>query len=117
MAKQKVSFDSFEKIRRREGTYHHSYARDISRAATAKKDARAGMLILDALICVLLPPLGIYRLFTSSEHTPLSRAILTLVAAAVMLIVFTSILPEETPTPVSVSVSAPKEVTVYSVSD
>ncbi len=104
MAGKKQQFDSFTRGEKRQDARRHgTYTKNVSRNAAKKGKAMLNQSIVDILFCVLLPPYGIYRVWTQEKNLPLFKIACTLGAALILFLWFLLIIPEGRPQPVSVT--------------
>ena len=111
------SYDRFTRSERRDGARHGSYAQSVSRDAAKKENALLRLVITDLILCLLLPPVGIYRVWKQPRYEPINRIIGTVIAAAVLYLWFIAIIPKEKPQTVDVPYVRASAVEKYSFSD
>lgn len=111
--KRKI-YDTFEKGSRRKGGSRTSYAKPISDSAARKRNELIIGIALDILLCVLVPPYGLYRVLTKEDMIlPVKLAGIAL-SGLMMFVWFTIILPDEQPDPISITAARPAAVEIYS---
>ncbi len=111
------SFDSFTRSGKRGNRRGASYSRPVSDNAINRDRQQVRSLIIDLIFCMLLPPYGIYRVWTRQDLFLGARVVYSLVAAVCMYLLFSLMLPTLKPVPQSVPLSASSAVEVYSFSD
>ena len=111
--KRKI-YDTFEKGSRRKGGSRTSYSKPISDSAAKKRNDMLIGIIMDILLCVLVPPYGLYRMLTKEDMIlPVKLAGIVL-SGLMMFVWFTIILPDEQPDPISITAARPAAVEIYS---
>ncbi|MCR4620950.1 MAG: hypothetical protein K5663_02595 [Clostridiales bacterium] len=117
MPTRSSSADSFTRSRKRGNRRGVSYSRPVSDNAINRDRQQLKSFIIDLIFCMLLPPYGIYRVWTRQNLLLPARVVYSVVAAVCMYIMFSFMLPTLRPTPQSVPLSASSAVEVYSFSD
>ncbi|MBQ9408679.1 MAG: hypothetical protein IJU28_04720 [Clostridia bacterium] len=102
MATRDKGYDSFRRGEKREGGKHSSYTKNVSRAAAIKGKALMTKSVKDVLFCLLLPPYGIYRVWTQEKNQPVFKISCTLLSMLIMFLWFLLIIPENKPEQVEV---------------
>ena len=88
-----------------------SYAQDVTRAANAKRRQQILTNTLLIALCIVLPPLGIYILWTRGFFDVLPRILATLLAFMVLFAIFWLILPSAKTQTYQPSMSKPVPIT------
>ena len=97
MAAKNQQYDRFERGEKRQGGKHGTYAKNVSRIAAQKGKALLNQTVRDVLLCLILPPYGIYRVWTQDRNLPVFKIGCTLLAMLIMFLWFLLIIPEDKP--------------------
>ena len=73
MANRDRQYDSFQRGEKREGGKHGSYTKNVSRNAAKKGRAMLSRSVKDVLLCLLLPPYGVYCVWTQDKNEPVFK--------------------------------------------
>ena len=103
MAAKNQRYDSFRRGERRQGGKHGTYTKNVSRNAAKKGKAALNRTVLDLIFCALLPPYGVYRVWTEDKNAPLMKIGCTALAMLILFLWFLLIIPENKPDPVEVT--------------
>ncbi len=114
---KRTNYDSFEKGSHRTRSGGGSYTQRVSNAAAHKRNDEKMDLIADILFCLLLPPYGLYRIWTKEHKFIFVKPAGTIVAALMMILWFSVIIPDEQPEPIDVVSAKSAAVEVYSNAD
>ena len=106
--------DRFQRAERRNSGRHGSYAKKVSRDAAKREDDLLRTVLLELLICALVPPYGIYRICSSRQFELAFRVVGTVLAALVMFLWFSLIIPDGKPQTLPIPESTPRAVVEYS---
>lgn len=109
--------DRFQRAEKRGSQRHGTYARSVSRNAADRDNEMLRSIILELLFCIVIPPYGIYRIWSEKQFSPVFRIVGTVIAAFVMFLWFLLILPDGAPEPQPITQSTPQAVNVYSSLD
>ncbi len=96
------SHDRFQRAEKRAGGKRGSYAQSVSRAAAIRDNEVLRGVVLDVLLCMLLPPYGVYRVCTQERTEPAVRIIGVVLSAIIMYLWFTVLIPSEKPQPLAI---------------
>ena len=97
MASKSQKYDRFQRGEKRQGGQHGTYTKNVSRNAAKKGKAVLNQTIIDILFCLLLPPYGLYRVWTQDKVQPVFKIVCTLAAALILFLWFLLIIPDEKP--------------------
>lgn len=114
MASAKKTYESFKRGSRRPGNIRTTYARSVSDNAARKRNDRLLEIIIDLLICVIIPPYGLYRLLTKETEIPVIKLAGTVIAGLMLFVWFSVLLPDEQPDAINITTVRPVAVEVYS---
>ncbi len=103
MASKDSLYGSFRRGERREGGKHGSYAKNVSKNAAQKSKAILNSSVKDVLFCLLVPPYGVYRVWTRKKALPVFRIACTALAMLIVFLWFLLIIPESKPDAVEVA--------------
>ena len=117
MTNGRGSFDRFRRAEKRPGGKHGSYARGISRSAAIKDNETLRSVIIDILLCMLVPPVGIYRVCTQERTEPAVRFAGVILATIIMYLWFSALIPSEQPKPLAIDRVRVQSAQVSSTSD
>ncbi len=95
----KQGIDRFRRGEKRQGGQHGTYTKNVSRNAAIKGKAVLNQTIIDILFCLLVPPYGLYRVWTQDKVQPVFKIVCTLAAALIMFLWFLLIIPDQQPEP------------------
>lgn len=102
MAAKDRQYDSFRRGEKREGARHGTYTKNVSRNAAKKGKAMLSKSVKDVLFCLLVPPYGIYRVWTQEKNEPIFKIACTLLAMIILFLWCLLIIPESKPEKVEV---------------
>ncbi|MBQ3667758.1 MAG: hypothetical protein II920_00885 [Clostridia bacterium] len=103
MAKDRQQYDRFQRGQKRQSGTHGSYAKNVSKNAAKKGRAQLNKTVVDVLLCALVPPYGVYRVWTQEKNPPILKIVCTLLSLLIMFLWFLLIIPESKPDTVEVS--------------
>lgn len=92
-----------------------SYANSVSAAAAKKRSSHLNANIKLLLICLILPPLGVYLVWSRDMDSIVMRAVSTAAACLVMFFWFMALIPGSSPATFQYTKTAPSPVTRYAV--
>jgi len=110
MAKNVSAYDGFSRSKRRDNGVRSSYAGMVSKNAARKSYSRLRSIIIYVLLCLLLPPFGIYFVCADDERGTAFKAVCCGIATCALIFVFSLMIPNKQPATVSVSKVAPKAI-------
>ena len=110
--KQQAAYGSYKRSGSRS---RKSYANSVSAAAQKKRSSHLNASIKLLLVCLILPPLGIYLVWFRESDNLVMRAASTLAACIVMFIWFMALIPGSTPATFQFTKTAPSPVTRYAI--
>ena len=93
-----------------------SYTQSVSRKAGEKRRTVLNATFKLVLMCILVPPVGLYMIWSHDVDNPFVRLGASVAACVIMVLWFTKLIPEGTPEVYQFTKSAPAAVTEYSVS-
>jgi len=96
---------------------HVSYSGKVTSDARKKRKQKLNERFVLLLLCALLPPVGIYKLWRDNKYGTVFSALGSVLACVVMYLLFTLILPSRTPTEYPISKVAPAAVTEYATAE
>ena len=97
MASKDRQYDSFTRGEKREGGKRGTYTKNVSRNAAQKGRAMLSKSLMDVLLCLIVPPYGIYRVWVQEKNEPLFKVACTFLAMAIIFLWCLLIIPEGKP--------------------
>lgn len=100
--------------KRNKGRSKGSYTQSVSQKAKEKRKTVLNATFKLVLLCVILPPVGLYMIWSNDVDNPVARLAASVIACAIMVFWFTKLIPDGTPEVYQFTKSAPTAVTEYS---